>query len=300
MTISIPTALFGSTADSNFENSESDTLSGDCDPTWNGSNSTHEWTKPLGTCGQTVSRSNEKIKIEKIFRLHESATVRRSASPIYTSPTIDFSLISVTFSCLFESSATASTSSMTINPNYIGVSATSTDGSADGSWEGSVVLSSYQSADFVTKLGQNETKVVVGSPIFVRAAWSVGTLGNVIRFYLSECIVEDLNQSQYKAKIIDQSCYAQAAGCMPIGPAGTVDAGGKIVATNADFQYSAFTFEEAASAPGLQRLTCSVSFCIVSANGTDCDEEIVNADEQEDCPTTAGYGFSPRGIMDIE
>ena len=302
MSVSFPVTLFDSTEDSNFENPESDEMSEDCDPSWDLSSNTHEWTKPLGTCGQTLARSDGKILIEKSFTLHKSTTGRRSASQIYTAPMVDFSQISVTFACSFESDTTATISNITINPYYVADNVTATNDSSlvsDGSWDGTVSLTPFISADFLTELDTYTESLFVGTPMFIRAAWNVDTLTDLVKFYLRDCIVEDVNRAEFAAKIIDQSCYAQAAGAKPLGPAGTDGNGTKIVSTNADFGYNSFSFEAEAAQPAYQRLTCTIQFCIVSGNGTDCDEEIVNPDEGADCPTTAGFGFSPRGTIDL-
>ena len=179
--------------------------------------------------------------------------------------TTDSNAVSVTFNCKFATTATA-TSELDISlilarpvGRIEGVAVSGTT-EATGIWDNSLTLKYFTDSGFKTELDSNAHSVFIGAKMYVRSSWSVTTLGDSLRYYISKCTVKDKSDNQSVA-IVDGTCFASAVGAEPLGPAAVDSATGKIVKTNSDFKYKSFSF--GSNGAGRQELECTVNFCIV-------------------------------------
>ena len=171
--------------------------------------------------------------------------------------------VSVTFKCKFATTSTATSDGLDVN-RRVAVSGTAAE--ATGIWDNSMTLKYFTDAGFQTELESNSHSVFIGATMYVRSSWTVTTLTDSLRYYISQCTVKNKSDSTSVA-IVDGTCYASAVGAEPLGAAALDSATAKIVKTNSDFKYKSFSF--GSNGAGRQELECTVNFCIVSSNGDD-------------------------------
>ena len=123
-----------------------------------------------------------------------------------------------------------------------------------------MTLKYFTDSAFQTELESSSHSVFIGAIMYVRSSWTVTTLGDALRYYISKCTVKNKSDSTSVA-IVDGTCYASAVGAEPLGPAAVDSATGKIVKINSDFKYKSFSF--GSNGAGRQELECTVNFCIV-------------------------------------
>ena len=165
--------------------------------------------------------------------------------------------VSVTFKCKFATSATATSAELGVK-RRVAVSGTAAE--ATGIWDESLTLKYFTDSGFNTEMDSSAHSVFIGATMFVRSSWTVTTLADSLRYYISRCTVKDKSDGTSVA-IVDGTCFASAVGAEPLGPAAVDSATGKIVATNSDFKYKSFSF--GSNGAGKQELECTLNFCIV-------------------------------------
>jgi len=129
--------------------------------------------------------------------------------------------------------------------------------------------------------------IFVGEELFVRAQWTVAGLEDTLRYYISDCDVEDSVTDQ-SLPIVKSSCYAGAIGAQALGTAAT---NSKVVTTSSAFKYNAFTFD-ATSQANTQDLSCTMKFCIWDAttSTSDCNN-VVDVGGTGTCPADRGFQY---------
>ena len=129
-----------------------------------------------------------------------------------------------------------------------------------------MTLKYYTDETFYMEMDSNSLNVFLGATLFVRSSWTVTSLADSLRYYISQCTVKNLADLTSVA-IVDGTCYAAAVGAAPLGLAAVNSPTGKIVETNSDFKYKSFSF--GSSGAGRQELECTVNFCIVNSESND-------------------------------
>lgn len=299
MDVIMPHGMFGTTSASTF-----DTAGTGCDPVHQSGNF-WQYTKSLGTCGQTLSRvastgtAGAKIKFTRVFKISGNTDPGLSVTDtssnsikIYTSTSTN--TVQVTFSCVFDATATATTSQVTIKP-HVAVAGTAVEYEAN--WGDSLTLE-YMDATFTTAL--SGTDVFIGATLYVRSSWSIANGGGIasLKYYIDNCSVRDVAVgSSVKVSIVSDTCYASTVNARMLGPSfgecSATNVCSKIVAQNSYFKYVSFSFDT--SGNDVQELECDVNFCLDDGTGnTDCDSNIITPTAGT-CPTTGGFGYSVFG-----
>ena len=126
-----------------------------------------------------------------------------------------------------------------------------------------MTLKYYTDFTYTTEMALDKLDVFIGSEMFVRSSWTVTTLADSLRYYISQCTVREVD-TQTSVAIVDETCYASAVGAAPLGSAAVDSPTGKIVESNSDFKYKSFSF--GSNGAGRQELECTVNFCIVNSD----------------------------------
>jgi len=292
MTITFPHALFGSDDSSDFEN-PTGTNDNTCDPVFTSGNG-WSWSKALGTCGQTIVRESDSIKIRKVLNLGASADPGLSvtdtagnAASIFVST--DGGNVQVTFTCVFDAQLSVTSEDLTVNP-LVAVEGTAVE--SLGNWGDSLQLKYYQTNAFQNELDANGRSVFIGATMFVQSEWSVTTMGGILEYYIDTCTVTD-KSTNIAVEIVKTTCYSATVGAEPLGAAAANDATGKIVQQFSQFQYTSFSFDTSASDD--QELSCLVKFCVIdpSSGNSDCTDIVPrDGSGSNTCPTTAGFSYA--------
>lgn len=149
----------------------------------------------------------------------------------------------------------------------------------DGDFKNGFSINLFQDSSWSTLVDEN-TKVYIGSTLFVQAEWTVNTLKSKIHFYIESCTV---NQGEYDIAIIKENCYAAAVEA-------SLYSTQHVVHNRARFTYKTFSIGQKMSTK--ETLVCTVRLCVLGDSNA-CQ---LNAVDSE-CPNeTSGFGYSIRGF----
>ena len=214
----------------------------------------YTWRSDLGGCGQRIAKNGGHINFAKVLRISNAKQIE--FDDIETKS--DNYHTTVTFTCSYSATATATTGVMEPGP------------------EKGQQMSLFKSATFDAGLTLNfydhqfqiikNTSSKMKSILYPMITWSVESLVEKVGFYISNCKVEDVSSGTGAGlSIVNKSCYAKVIGAQPVGD--------KFVSRVAKFKYHSFSYSKSAT-PDLQKLICTVTFCVIN-NGVRYDYTIL-------------------------
>lgn len=180
----------------------------------------------------------------------------------------------VTFTCKYDSSATAISDAYDVN-TPVDVSGSVTE--ASGTFTDGLNIAYYTNGDFDDVMTEASE---IGSTLYAQVTWDVST--TKLGFYVRSCDVYNVSDpfdvSDPKIRIIEDSCYA-----------GVVDAtilpnraNGLFVYNDAQFSYKSFSFDTGVI--DKQKISCNIQFC---TSVGDCNTGPVHSSHSSNtCPTS--------------
>ena len=255
MAITFNHNLFGTVTSkeitSNFENPP-DVTDDSCDPVWDDETNLWTWDKPLGTCGQVVTRDDDKIKIAMTLEI-TGETYNAIAATLFTLQKI--LPARVHFICEFDAILSVSGDEVAVKPPQLISDATSIIAPAN-TFEVFLTLKYYSDDSFTTELDYDKT-VFIGQDLYVQFEWDLPKI-KTLRFVVHRCTITDGTNS---INIIDQACYSQLIGAQPFGEAAGASLDAKAVQSKSSFKYTSFLMS--AENHSDQELECSITFCVI-------------------------------------
>lgn len=186
----------------------------------------------------------------------------------------------VTFTCKYDSSATAISDAYDVN-TPVDVSGSVTE--ATGTFTDGLNIAYYTNGDFNDLMTEASE---IGSTLYAQVTWDVST--DKLGFYVRSCDVYNVSDpfdvlNDPKITIIEDSCYAGVVHATILPDRTT----GLFVHNDAQFSYKSFSFDT--DVTDKQKISCNIQFCTsVEA----CNTGPVHSSFTNSCPTTpTGYNY---------